>query len=43
MVRHDAEPEDPPVLAVKTPNFGGEKVGSIRNVKDVTSGGGARC
>jgi hypothetical protein len=43
MVRHDAEPEESPVLAVKTPDFGGEKISSIRNVKDMTSGGGARC
>jgi len=43
MVRHDAEPEDPPVLAVKTPDFGGEETGVTRDLKDVTPLRGARC
>ncbi len=41
MIRHDAEPEDAPVLAVKTPDLGGEDICAIRVRKDVTASIGA--
>ena len=41
MVRHDAESEDAPVLAVKAPDFGRDQVGAIRGCENRTPRGGA--